>query len=145
MPPRQAKKSSSVVVLKGAKDLLSKKPVSKSRIKRLKKNSEFLDLRRKGLRLRATDWLQIQFQKSEDEALFVGVTTGRKVGSAVMRNRLKRWCLEFFRTHHLELSSLQGRMNILFRPQPQGFYKELSHEKLDQELQKTIARLIKSR
>ncbi len=130
---------------KDAKDLLSKRPVNKSRIKRLKKNSEFLELRKKGLRLRATDWLQIQFQKSKEEDLFVGVTTGRKVGSAVMRNRLKRWCMEYFRTHREELTSVCGRINILFRPQPEDFYKELTHEELDQELHKTLSRLVTSR
>ncbi len=131
-------------MLRDEKDLSSKKPGNKAVIKRLKKNSEFLELRKKGLRLRATDWLQIQFQKSKEEDLYVGVTTGRKVGSAVMRNKLKRWCLEYFRTHRRDLVSLSGRINILFRPQPVGFYKELSHEKLDYELHKTLSRLIKS-
>jgi ribonuclease P protein component len=125
--------------------LLSKRAESKSRIKRLKKNSDFLELRRKGLRLRATEWLQIHFQKSKEEDLYIGVTTGRKVGSAVIRNRLKRWCLEYFRKHHKELSSLSGRLNILLRPQAEGFYKEITHEELDHELQKTLSRLTPSR
>ena len=136
--------------------MLLKRAESKSRIKRLKKNSDFLELRRKGLRLRATDWLQIHFQKSKEEDLYVGVTTGRKVGSAVIRNRLKRWCLEYFQKHYgkkaMEQSSdnkepsfLNGRLNILFRPQPEGFYKELSHEELDRELHKTLSRLKPSR
>ena len=136
--------------------MLLKRAENKSRIKRLKKNSDFLELRRKGLRLRATDWLQIHFQKSKEESLYVGVTTGRKVGSAVIRNRLKRWCLEYFQKHYgkkpvevssdeKENTSLSGRVNILFRPQPEGFYKELSHEELDRELHKTLSRLKPSR
>ena len=134
---------------KDAKDLLSKRAENKSQIKRLKKNSDFLEIRRKGIRLKTTDWLQIQYQKSKEEGLYVGVTTGRKVGSAVIRNRLKRWCLEYFRRHHSKPdkdgNSLSGRLNILFRPQTEGFYKELKHEELDQNLQKTLSRLIPSR
>ena len=122
--------------------MLSKRAENKSRIKRLKKNSDFLELRKKGLRLRASDWLQIHYQKSKEETLYIGVTTGRKVGSAVIRNRLKRWCLEYFRNHHKE--SLSGRVNILFRPQTEGFYKDLTHAELDHELHKTLSRLKKS-
>lgn len=77
--------------------------------------------------------------------LYIGVTTGRKVGTAVIRNKLKRWCLEYFRKHQRNLDSLNGRMNILFRPQSEGFYKELTHEELDHELQKTISRLTTGR
>ena len=128
----------------------------KRSVKRLKKNSDFLELRRKGLRLKATEWLQIHYQKSKEENLYIGVTTGRKVGSAVIRNRLKRWCLEYFQKHHTkrpvetdsdikESGLLNGRLNILFRPQTEGFYKELSHEELDRELHKTISRLKPSR
>ena len=132
------------------------KPAKKRSVKRLKKNSDFLELRRKGLRLKVTEWLQIHFQTSKEEDLYVGVTTGRKVGSAVIRNRLKRWCLEYFQLHHTnksvehisdkkETASLNGRVNILFRPQPKDFYKELSHEELDRELHKTLSRLKPSR
>ena len=129
---------------KDVKDLSSKRVESKSSIKRLKKNSDFLELRKKGLRLKTTDWLQIKYQKSKEETLYIGVTTGRKVGSAVLRNRLKRWCLEYFRKHHKD-GSLLGRVNILFRPQPEGFYKDLAHDELDHHLQKTLARLFQSR
>jgi ribonuclease P protein component len=120
--------------------LLSKRAENKSTLKRLKKNSEFLELRRKGIKLRVNDWLQIHYQKSQDEALYVGVTTGRKVGSAVIRNRLKRWCLEFFKGHQ-QTELIVGRVNILFRPQPAGFYKDLSHEELDRFLQKAVSKL----
>ena len=125
--------------------MLSKRAENISQIKRLKKNSDFLELRRKGQRLKTTDWLQIHYQKSKEEGLYIGVTSGRKVGSAVIRNRLKRWCLEYFRKHHSQEGSLSGRLNILFRPQPEGFYKELTHDELDQHLQKTLSRLVSSR
>ena len=120
--------------------MLSKRAENKSKIKRLKKNSEFLELRRKGTKFRVNDWLQIHFSKLQEEALLVGVTTGRKVGSAVIRNRLKRWCLEFFKKHQ-QTQPVVGRINILFRPQPEGFYKDLSHEELDRLLQKAASKL----
>jgi ribonuclease P protein component len=120
--------------------LLSKKAESNPKVKRLKKNADFLKLRKKGLKIRACDWLQVQFIESSDSYLAVGVTTGRKVGSAVIRNRLKRWCLEFFK-RRAQQEMISGHINVLFRPQKQGFYKELSHEELDEELQKAFRRI----
>lgn len=113
---------------------------SKPKLKNLKKNSDFLELRKKGLRLNPSDWLQIQFMKSKDGGLFVGVTTGRKVGSAVIRNRLKRWSREFFRKG-LQLGPIEGKLNVVFKPRPSEFYKELKHEDLDGVLDKAFKRI----
>lgn len=113
---------------------------NKPKLKNLKKNSDFLELRKKGFRLNPSEWLQIQFLKSKDGALFVGVTTGRKVGSAVTRNRLKRWSREYFRKavqHH----PVEGKLNVLFKPQASLFYKELKHDELDRLLEKAFNRI----
>lgn len=113
---------------------------NKPKLKNLKKNSDFLELRKKGIRLNPSDWLQVQYLKSKDEALLVGVTTGRKVGSAVIRNRLKRWSREFFR-RSLKQHSLHGKLNVVFRPRKSEFYKELKHEELDGFLEKAFKRI----
>jgi len=113
---------------------------NKPKLKNLKKNSDFLELRRKGLRLNPSEWLQIQYLKAKDGDLFVGMTTGRKIGSAVIRNRLKRWSREFFRKS-LQEEPLQGMLNVVFKPRTSDFYKELKHEELDGILEKAWRRL----
>lgn len=113
---------------------------NKPKIKNLKKNSDFLELRKKGLRINPSEWLQIQYLKSNDEVLFIGVTTGRKVGTAVIRNRLKRWSREFFRKNLSQLT-VAGRLNVVFKPRQSQFYKELKHEDLDRLLEKACERI----
>lgn len=113
---------------------------SNFQLKKLKKNSDFLDLRFKGQKIRASDWLQIHFLQTSQSSLSVGVTTGRKVGSAVIRNRLKRWCREYFLTRKNTISFLTGNINLVFRPhKKENFYKDLEHELLDSILDKTFS------
>jgi len=64
--------------------------------------------------------------------LHFGVTASRKVGSAVVRNKLKRWSREYFRdfvTRSNQTGSpIDVSINIIFKPIDQGFYKGLSFE-----------------
>lgn len=61
-----------------------------------------------------------------------GVTASRKVGSAVVRNKLKRWVREYF-GDFVAKSNQQGSpidvsINIIFKPVDPGFYKGLKFE-----------------
>lgn len=59
----------------------------------------------------------------------------RKIGNAVVRNRLKRWCREFFRNQLADLLTTHGLdLNVAFRPVQKDFYKELRREQFDKEL-----------
>jgi ribonuclease P protein component len=135
------KKSSPVEELKVENHSQLKRVASKSQhISRLKKNSDFLTLRTEGQKVRASDWLQIQFMKSKDGPLLIGVTASRKVGVAVIRNKLKRWCHEYFNKNRQRFEGLSGKINFLFRPpKSKNFYKELEHEFFD----KTISQALK--
>lgn len=56
-----------------------------------------------------------------------GVTASRKVGSAVVRNKLKRWCRDYFRAFLSAGKSFEADINIIFKPMDANFYKGLSH------------------
>lgn len=56
-----------------------------------------------------------------------GVTASRKVGSAVVRNKLKRWSREYFRESLKAGNTLEADINIIFKPMEENFYKGLSH------------------
>lgn len=134
---------------KGRKSVAIKKTGKQSLLKKLKKNSDFLKLKNSGKKVRVSDWLQIQFLETPEEglekSLYIGVTTGRKVGSAVVRNKLKRWCREHFKSRKSTYSLVSGSINIVFRPhKKENFYQDLKHEFLDSEIEKSLRFLRKN-
>lgn len=63
---------------------------------RIRKKSDFLFLYKKGIRLRGTFFSLIYLPKPSGLSR-LGVVAGRKVGGAVVRNRVKRWMRDTFR------------------------------------------------
>lgn len=98
----------------------------------IKRSSEFLSLKKNGKRTWPTKWLLLNYSKKDQKGLQFGVTASRKVGSAVVRNKLKRWSREYFRdfvTRSNQTGSpIDVSINIIFKPIDQGFYKGLSFE-----------------
>lgn len=98
----------------------------------IKRSSEFLSLKKTGKRAWATKWLLLNYSKVEQEGLQFGVTASRKVGCAVVRNKLKRWAREYLRdlvTRSNQIGTpIDVSINIIFKPIDQGFYKGLKFE-----------------
>ncbi len=59
---------------------------------------------RHGRRLERDYFLVFRLDRSEGEAVRLGITVTRKVGNAVQRNRIKRLVREWFRGRQQELS-----------------------------------------
>ncbi|MEK6627810.1 MAG: ribonuclease P protein component [Bdellovibrionota bacterium] len=57
----------------------------------LKRSSSFRGVALKGKKRRLSAWITIQLGPSQDLNNYYGVTASRKVGNAVVRNKLKRW------------------------------------------------------
>ncbi|WP_168196499.1 ribonuclease P protein component [Bdellovibrio sp. NC01] len=93
----------------------------------IKRSSEFLALKQSGKRHWPTKWLLLNYQKNSVGQLRFGVTASRKVGSAVVRNKLKRWSREYFREMLKAGNSLEADINIIFKPMEENFYKGLAH------------------
>jgi ribonuclease P protein component len=100
--------------------------VESNRAVALKRSSDFLSLKKNGKRVSPTKWLLLNYSKREG-ALEFGITASRKVGPAVVRNKLKRWVREYFRDLAKSGSPFEARINIIFKPLDQGFYKGLSY------------------
>lgn len=69
---------------------------------RLRKRSEYRSLSETGEACHQKHFLCI-YQKGEGARSRLGITVTKKVGSAVIRNRLKRLCREFFRLNWTRL------------------------------------------
>ena len=76
------------------------------------------------------------------------MTASRKVGSAVVRNKLKRWAREYFRDF-VDRSNQTGSpidvsINIIFKPIDQGFYKGLKYDEFKKAMDTGLEILSKS-
>jgi ribonuclease P protein component len=117
-----------------ASSLLLLSETKSLQVKSLKKNSDFLELKKIGRKLRPVDWLIVSFVSTEQREVLVGTTVSRKVGSAVIRNKIKRWCREIFRQHP-PLNDERGyKINVVLKPVDKKFYKQLFFAEFERQL-----------
>src|SRR5690606_33664239 len=109
---------------------------SNTRLPVLRNRSDFLFILKNGQRVRPSDWLLLNFVVKDDGILRCGWTLPRQVGSAVIRNRLKRWTRVYFR--HLLASGEDAAVdvNLVFRKAESDFYKKLNYEQFSKVLDK---------
>lgn len=91
----------------------------------LKRNCDFLDLKKNGRRFWASSWILFNFKNEKEEKTRLGLTVSRKIGNAVIRNRLKRWSKEITKNHIVKGDVFHGDINVIFKPMPKDFYKNL--------------------
>ncbi len=93
----------------------------------------------RGRRFKPAGWILVNYEKNELGHIRLGFTASRKIGSAVVRNKLRRWCKEFFRKQKVEVSV---DLNLLFLDsRKQNFYKDLKHEQLEEVLKNVYSKI----
>ena len=80
---------------------------------RIRKRHDFLAARNRGRRLR-TPHFYIHMLAGSGSVTRLGITASRRVGNAVVRNRIKRLVREFYR-HHRDLLPLGVDISIVAR------------------------------
>lgn len=104
----------------------------------IKKTFEFESIYQNGKKIKLAQWFLIivtnntPINKSEENQkpsnvieTFYGVTASRKVGKAVLRNKLKRWVRNSAK-EGIWPKKLYGKKTVfIFRPQPKGYYDKI--------------------
>ncbi len=112
-------------MLKAASVLQFHLVASKS-IQIIRRTSDFENIRESGRRLSPSRWMTIGYIPNNLDCCRYGWTISRKVGSAVTRNRLKRWCRSYLRSVDGSLKNSLD-INIVFKPNGTEFYKKVEH------------------
>jgi len=92
---------------------------------RVRKRGEYLRLQRIGKR-RGSDRLVVLCGRSTTGLSRIGITASRKVGNAVVRNRVKRFIREFFRRHKYAIEPPQDFVVIVRAAAATTSYAEVS-------------------
>ena len=102
----------------------------------LSRKSDFLRLKESGRRTFPSHWICLNSIENSKGYSRVGWTIPKKVGPAVVRNKLKRWCREFFRQRKYCFEGLELDMNLVFRPREDGFYRKLKYYEFEKAVEK---------
>ena len=95
--------------------------------KRIRKRGEYLKLQQAGRRRAGTRFVVIT-APSRSAVSRVGITASRKVGGAVVRNRVKRLVREFFRRHHDRIQPPRDVLVIARTGAVEADYTEIKRE-----------------
>jgi ribonuclease P protein component len=74
-----------------------------------------------------------------------GVTTPKATGNAVIRNRFKRWCKEFYRRQDLSALSEAADFNVFVgnKRLKKDVFKDVEHRNFDEQLAQAFQQLLK--
>lgn len=106
-----------------------------SKTQGLKRSSDFSLLKSDGRKLRVCSWLLISHKKTDLGCLRYGITVPKKVGSAVLRNKIKRRVRDFFQKS-FKTSTYSLDINLVFFPAPENFYQDMTSDGFMEQMQK---------
>ena len=109
-------------------------------------SNDFKRLKQRGIKAYPNKWMYLSFLRNNQKQIRFGWTISRKIGSSVIRNRLKRWYRQYFRENLQKYSELCIDVNIILRPCGKIFYKKIRYDELIEPLEKglQLIRKIKS-
>lgn len=114
-----------------------------TRLRKLRKRTEFLEISKTGQRVYVGRTLLANVAKNDLGHFRCGWTIPKYVGSAVTRNRIRRWCREFFRKAVDEGWDPSIDMNLVIRKQDKQFYRELTFDSFKKSLESMRGKISK--
>ncbi len=106
----------------------------------LKNRSDFERLKTQAQVLRASPWLLIVYLKNDNRGMRFAWTVPRAVGSAVIRNRLKRWCRKLARELLLEGVNLD--VNFVWRSNKTKSFKDMEYKEFENTVRKAWQKIV---
>lgn len=102
-------------------------------VQTLKRKADFDLLKQTGKKVFPCYWLMVVYRENGLEESRFATTISKKIGSAVQRNRLKRWTREFFRKLEKESNwPIQVDLNLVFKSVGKDFYDKLEYQEFQQ-------------
>ena len=92
-------------------------------------------------------WLLVNARQNDLGLFRCGFTLTRQTGSAVLRNRLRRWGKEYLRgwvrdrSANSSPASLNLDINLVFKRREKDFYRSITHCDFDGAMDKLVAKL----
>ena len=107
---------------------------------------DFKNIRFNGYRFDIGSWLVVYWIKNDLKKVRIVWNLNRKIGSAPIRNRMKRWSREFLRKNLNDITKNHGLdFNFAFKTNVEKvFYKDLRHGDFDSDLKNLEKRIRKS-
>ncbi len=93
----------------------------------LRRRCDFLKLREEGHKSFLSSWMFINIKENEIGKLRCGWTIPKKVGNAVLRNKMKRWCRAYLRQRLTEEKTPRVDINFVMRARDKEFYRNLNY------------------
>lgn len=104
-----------------------------NRIHSLRRKSDFQELYATGKTIKVCPWFFIKYKENQEPSNRFGWSISKKIGKAVVRNRLRRWLRNYFR--HKEFSKTLD-LNVILLPQTKDFYKNIKWKDFERQLER---------
>lgn len=109
--------------------------------KSITKKSDFFELKTSGKKINLTKWLFISYKENKLHKVRYAVILSRKIGSSVVRNKLRRWCREYIRINKDKIGNID--INIIFKPMTKDFYKNMDYQMFSKSISNLAPVLVK--
>ena len=116
-----------------------------NKIHTLRRSSDFELLKKKGKRIYPNTWLILNYLENTESKNRFGWTIPNKVGGSVLRNRIKRWCREYFKHQTLHPEKTYD-VNVIIRASSDAnYFRKIKFQDFKEQLDKAIGPAFKKR
>jgi ribonuclease P protein component len=116
---------------------------SRAKVITLRRSEDFLRLKKVGRTIHVNSWILLAYAPNSEGVLRCGWTIPKFVGTAVVRNRIRRWLREFFGGLGNDLS-VGVDVNVVIKRYDKEFFKCLPHSHLDQAVAQAWRRICRN-
>jgi ribonuclease P protein component len=83
----------------------------------------------------------VNVQVTNTDQIRCGWTIPKPIGTAVLRNRFRRWGREYLRKWAAGQSDKSLDLNLIFKRRERDFYRSMSHKEFDGVMDKMVVKL----